>query len=61
MKVLALEEGNAVEALNTAVEANKTIELHPDKRKSPHVLTLQADVNQLYGCVLIFVFNLFCL
>ena len=47
--LLALEEGNADEALSTAVEANKTIEMHPDKRKSPHVLTLQADVNQLYG------------
>jgi len=49
----ALEEGNAEEALSTAVEANKTIEMHPDKRKSPHVLTLQADVNQLYGKALL--------
>ena len=37
-----------------AKEANKTIEGHTsEKRKSPHVLTLQADVNSLYGKALL--------
>ena len=46
---LALESGDFTAALDCAKSASKTIETHPDKRKSPHVLTLQADVNQLYG------------
>ena len=47
---LALNEGEFQQALKLAVEANKTIEGHTsEKRKSPHVLTLQADVNSLYG------------
>lgn len=40
-------------ALQSAINAGKTIETHPDKRKSPHVLTLQADINQLYGKALL--------
>ena len=50
LNYLALNEGEFQEALKLAVEANKTIEGHTsEKRKSPHVLTLQADVNSLYG------------
>ena len=50
MVFLALNEGEFQQALKLAVEANKTIEGHTsEKRKSPHVLTLQADVNSLYG------------
>jgi len=49
----ALESGDFTAALDCAKSASKTIETHPDKRKSPHVLTLQADVNQLYGKALL--------
>jgi len=50
----ALNSGDFQEALKLAVEANKTIEGHTvEKRKSPHVLTLQADVDSLYGKALL--------
>lgn len=50
----SLNDGEFQEALKLAVEANKTIEGHTsEKRKSPHVLTLQADVNSLYGKALL--------
>lgn len=49
----AMENEDFEVALQSAINAGKTIETHPDKRKSPHVLTLQADINQLYGKALL--------
>jgi len=49
MFALALDSGDFEAAVQSAMNASKTIDTHPDKRKSPHILTLQADTNQLYG------------
>jgi pentatricopeptide repeat protein len=51
----ALANGDFEAALREAADANKTIDGQStnEKRKSPHVLTLQADANSLYGKALL--------